>query len=597
VSEPEKIPHVCRRCRKSFDSRPGARCPVDQGGCGTWNTIVPLRDAMDLPMPASALQGLGPVELTATGFVPWDKCMGGIFIGGVYLIGAGPGTGKALALDTPIPTPDGWTTMGQLQPGDVLFSDTGETCRVLWATEVMRDRACYEVEFSDGSKIVADADHLWRTFAEEKTTGERIKRVSAPYGTVQTTQQIADSLKAGQNRAVVNNHPHNLELVVRRIVGAKPVASVPVRCISVDAPSKMFLAGKTMIPTHNSTMCLQILGLWHATDKLYISAEEPREAVAARGVRLGCPDGLCESGCSREVPIIGNKELGTICELISMAMPGTLVVIDSLQKINVSGERMGGVSALKIAVEEIKKARDRSGATILLISHVTKDDEFAGPKTVEHDVDACAMMAKISGQARVLRCDAKNRFAADGKTQWMRMTSEGLVDSSPDLILPPEKLPGRVLTITSEGMPAEVQAMASRRSGGLTIGLPDERARLACTLIYQEKNDFMIRADGDALERDPSADLAMILAVASEILGKPLAQRCCAWGQVTLDGRILPASNHDERAQAARDLELLPTFSADSVKTVEEALEAVGLLEGIERLREQQEEAEAEDRP
>jgi len=139
--------------------------------------------------------------------------------------------------------------------------------------------------------------------------------------------------------------------------------------------------------------------------------------------------------------------------------------------------------------------------------------------------------------------------------------------------------------------------MRSTRSGGLTIGLPDERARLACTLVYQDKNDFMIRADGEALERDPSADLAMILAVASEILQKPLAQRCCAWGQVTLDGRILPASNHDERAQVARDLELVPTFSADSVKTVEEALDAVGLLEGIEQLREEQEEQPALEGP
>jgi DNA repair protein RadA/Sms len=421
-SEPEKDPHVCRRCRSAFDNRPGAKCPE----CGTWNTIVPLRDAMDLPMPARALQGLGPIQLQPTGFVPWDKTMGGIFVGGVYLLGASPGAGK-------------------------------------------------------------------------------------------------------------------------------------------------------------SSSCLQILGSWQETDRLYISAEEQREAVAARSIRFGCPD----------VPIIAMATLAGICELISLALPGTLVVVDSLQKIDVPGERMGGVSALKQSVEEIKKARARSGATIILISHVTKDDDYAGPKTVEHDVDACAMMTQI-GQARVLRCDTKNRFAPTGKTSWMRMTSAGLVDSSPDLILPPETLPGRVLTITSEGMPSEVQAMASSRSGGLVIGLPEERARLACTLISQDKGDFMIRADGDALERDASSDLAVILAVASEVLGKPLPQRCCAWGQVTLDGRILPGSNHDDRAQVARDLELLPTFSAESVKTVEDALDALGMLEGIEQIKDQQEEALAE---
>ena len=554
----DPVPHVCRRCRSSFETRPGAKCPE----CGTWNTIVPLRDAMDLPMPARALQGLGPIELHPSGFAPWDKCMGGIFIGGVYLIGATPGCGKALALDTPIPTPGGWTTMGDLAPGDAIFSDSGEPCHVIWATDVMHDRECYEVEFSDGSTIVADAEHLWKT-STHATVG----------GSIRTTAQIARSLK--DSHAVDSR---------RTITAARKVASEPVRCIAVDSPSKMFLAGKTMIPTHNSTACLQILGTWEVTDRLYISAEEQREAVAARSIRFGMPD----------VPIIATAELSAICELISMALPGTLVVVDSLQKIRVSGERMGGVSALKISVEEIKKARERSGATVILISHVTKDDDYAGPKTVEHDVDACAMMAQI-GQARVLRCETKNRFAPAGKTSWMRMTGEGLVDSSPDLILPPENLAGRVLTITSEGMPAEVQAMASARSGGLVIGLPEERARLACTLLFQDKGDFMIRADGDALDRDPSSDLAVLLAVASEVLRAPLPQRCCAWGQVTLDGRILPGSNHDDRAQVARDLELLPTFSSETHKTVEEVLDKLDLLDGIERLRDEQEEAAQEE--
>ena len=79
------------------------------------------------------------------------------------LVAGATGSGKALALDTPIPTPRGWTTMGDVQVGDEVFDEHGRPCMVTAATPVMYGRPCYEVEFSDGTVIVADAEHLWRT--------------------------------------------------------------------------------------------------------------------------------------------------------------------------------------------------------------------------------------------------------------------------------------------------------------------------------------------------------------------------------------------------------------------------------------------------
>jgi hypothetical protein len=76
------------------------------------------------------------------------------FGGGVY-------GWKCLALDTPLPTPDGWTTMGKVKNDDTLFDDEGMPCRVVVAHPVLRDHQCYRITFSDGSSIVADADHLW----------------------------------------------------------------------------------------------------------------------------------------------------------------------------------------------------------------------------------------------------------------------------------------------------------------------------------------------------------------------------------------------------------------------------------------------------
>lgn len=71
------------------------------------------------------------------------------------------GSGKAIWTGTPIPTPSGWTTMGELKVGDLIFDEKGKPTRVVFATEVMYDHECFEVEFSDGSVIIADADHLW----------------------------------------------------------------------------------------------------------------------------------------------------------------------------------------------------------------------------------------------------------------------------------------------------------------------------------------------------------------------------------------------------------------------------------------------------
>jgi replicative DNA helicase len=72
--------------------------------------------------------------------------------------------GKALALDTPIPTPSGWTTMGALQVGDMVFDERGQPCMVCFVTPVQEQRECFELSFDDGSAVVADAEHRWSAY-------------------------------------------------------------------------------------------------------------------------------------------------------------------------------------------------------------------------------------------------------------------------------------------------------------------------------------------------------------------------------------------------------------------------------------------------
>ena len=123
------------------------------------------------------------------------------------------GNGKALALDTPIPTPSGWTTMGQLQIGDMVFGDDGLPARVEFVSDVMEGHPCYEVEFDDGSMIVADAEHLWMTEARrhEGARGDSTRGVEKQHRgewrkAVRSTEEIARTLRYSNGKYQSANH-------------------------------------------------------------------------------------------------------------------------------------------------------------------------------------------------------------------------------------------------------------------------------------------------------------------------------------------------------------------------------------------------------
>lgn len=108
---------------------------------------------------------------------------GGLPEGACTLLYGWESSGKALDLTTPIPTPDGWSTMGDLQIGDIVFDEKGAPCRVIFVTEVQHGRECFEVEFFGGEKIVCDAEHLW--YVESRYTKSEVA------SRVLTTKKIA----------------------------------------------------------------------------------------------------------------------------------------------------------------------------------------------------------------------------------------------------------------------------------------------------------------------------------------------------------------------------------------------------------------------
>jgi deoxycytidine triphosphate deaminase len=123
--------------------------------------------------------------------------------------------GKALALDTPVPTPTGWTTIGDLAPGDVVFHADGTPVPVLAATEVLHDRPCFEVRFSDGTVIVADAAHRWLTQDVDDRRRGRI-------GQVRSTEQIAATLERS-----ARGHQHRVDVAAPVQYPSKPLPIDP----------------------------------------------------------------------------------------------------------------------------------------------------------------------------------------------------------------------------------------------------------------------------------------------------------------------------------------------------------------------------------
>ena len=188
-----------------------------------------------------------------TGFMDLDQITNGLHPGQMITVAGRPGSGKALALDTPLATPDGWTAMGAVRVGDLLVGADGRPTRVLAATEVMADRPCFTVTFSDGAQIVADAEHQWVVTSPAHalaTVGGGEPIAPQPVRlVVTTTAELALALLTGHDLEVA--HTSGV-----RVTSVRATASVPVRCVQVDNASRLYLAGPTRLPTHNSTLAL-----------------------------------------------------------------------------------------------------------------------------------------------------------------------------------------------------------------------------------------------------------------------------------------------------------------------------------------------------
>ena len=149
---------------------------------------------------------------------------------------------QPLALDTPVPTPRGWSTIGKLNVGDKVFSSAGQVTKVVAKSETYVDANCYKVTFDCGESIVAEEDHLWELYKD----GVRVI-VPTKYLFENPAEYI---LKRPELKGKNKKFPADWDKDIR-IISIEKTDSVPVACIEVEDKMHMFLAGKNFIPQKN----------------------------------------------------------------------------------------------------------------------------------------------------------------------------------------------------------------------------------------------------------------------------------------------------------------------------------------------------------
>ncbi|WP_406282453.1 replicative DNA helicase [Nocardia sp. NBC_00881] len=242
----------------------------------TTEDFLPLEELLQPTMDEiDSIASRGGISLgVPTGFTELDEVTNGLHPGQMIIVAARPGVGKALALDTPLPTSSGWTTMGEVRVGDELLDAQGHPTRVVAATDVLTERPCYEIEFSDGTVIIADEQHQWLTVARSDESRPAVR----------TTGEIVHTVRTEDDEP---NHsvPSTARSESRRIVDVRKIDSVPVRCVEVDNSDHLYLAGQTMVPTHNSTLGMDFMrscSIKHGLASVIFSLEMSRTEIVMR---------------------------------------------------------------------------------------------------------------------------------------------------------------------------------------------------------------------------------------------------------------------------------------------------------------------------
>jgi DNA repair protein RadA/Sms len=311
-----------------------------------------------------------------------------------------------------------------------------------------------------------------------------------------------------------------------------------------------------------STLLLQAMAqMSQSLPSLYVTGEESLAQVAGRALRLGLPmDGL---------QALAETGIEKVLDHAAASQP-KIIVADSVQTLWTESlaAAPGSVSQVRESAARLVRYAKETGTAVFLVGHVTKEGGIAGPRVLEHMVDAVLYFEGESGSRfRVLRA-FKNRFGAVNELGVFAMGEKGLKEvPNPSAIFlsgGSTRQPGSCVMVAREGtrpLLVEVQALvdSSPLSNPRRVVVGLEQNRLAMLLAVLHRHGGIVTSDQDVFVnvvggirlQETAADLPVLLAVLSSLRDKPLADKTIAFGEVGLSGEIRPIPNGEERLREA----------------------------------------------
>lgn len=315
-----------------------------------------------------------------------------------------------------------------------------------------------------------------------------------------------------------------------------------------------------------STLLLQLSDEYSKYgDILYVSGEESLMQIKSRGDRLNIK--------SKNLYLVSETEIDKVREYISLKKP-KVVIIDSIQTLynEESGSIAGTPTQIREVTLKIVDMAKKNGISFFIVGHITKDGKVAGPKLLEHMVDAVFNFEGEEGvYYRILR-STKNRFGSTNELAIFSMEEDGLkeIQNSSEYFISErsEKNIGSIIVPVLEGTKVFLLEIQTLLTDGGSIGIPKrivqgfDRNRMQILLAIAEKRlalslglkDIFINIPGGISIKDPSADLGAIISLMSTYKGIEISQKIAAIGELGLRGEIRKVFFIDKRLQELEKL-------------------------------------------
>ncbi len=311
-----------------------------------------------------------------------------------------------------------------------------------------------------------------------------------------------------------------------------------------------------------STLLVQVMcNLAKDKKALYVTGEESLSQVAMRARRLQLP--------LDELKVMAQTSVETILATWEEMQPD-LIVIDSIQVMYMEelDSAPGGVAQVRESAAALIQQAKKMGTVLLLVGHVTKEGNLAGPRVLEHMIDCFVMLeGEVDNRFRTLR-SSKNRFGAVNELGIFAMTDKGMQEvANPSAIFlsrGEEPTPGSVVMVVWEGtrpLLVEAQALVDASALGnprrVAVGFEQNRLAMLLAVLHRHgglhigDQDVFVNAVGGIRVAETSSDLALLLSIVSSFRNRPLAQDLICFGEVGLSGEIRPVPSGQERLREA----------------------------------------------